>query len=75
MFKKIFKKRNKKIERTRVINTSITIIEKVDVTCDSLNEDKNDISRRVTKWIKKQLNADDVIIFDLQDFLLDKTEE
>ena len=75
MFKEIFKKRNKKIERTRVINTSITIIEKVDVTCDSLNEDKNDISRRVAKWIKKQLNADDVVIFDLQDFLLDKTEE
>lgn len=75
MFKKIFKKRNKKIERTRVINTSITIIEKVDATCDSLNEDKNDISRRVAKWIKKQLNADDVVIFDLQDFLLDKTEE
>ena len=62
------KKQTKKntIERTRVITAQITLIDKD--SADAHVEDKNILAN----YIKGKLDADDVVVTKVKDFMLDK---
>ena len=62
---------SKEIERTRVITAQITIIEKIKDKDDLLSTRNQDESiKKVAATIKKHLNADDVQIKSVKDFVL-----
>ena len=62
------KKQTKKntIERTRVITAQITVI-------DNLSSEEEAVSKDIlADEIKKKLNADDVVVTKVKDFILEK---
>ena len=66
------KKAEKKIERTRVITTKITIIEQLPPELANEKVTKKEKMEIMSATIKKALKADDVQVSNVQDFLLDK---
>lgn len=59
-------------ERTRVVTVDITIIEKLEPGDESLRMGKDETKKLVAEEIKAKLDADDVQIVRLKDFVMTK---
>lgn len=59
-------------ERTRVVTVDITIIEKLEPGDKSLRMGKEETKKLVAEEIKAKLDADDVQIVRLKDFVMTK---
>lgn len=64
------KLKKNEVERTRVITAKITIVERMNKDDGSLLLDKNEIKKLVGNDICEKLNADDVTVTDVKDFIL-----